>query len=202
MSIGNLKDNGNKGNNFPYQLSVLKLLEQINASIGTIPGVDYETRTTTYRAIAAGSGYTINDILVRYDIIDVNTGLVTTTVWFNQTQQTVIPTPVPANIVPINDATSVTVINTSANPVPVTLPAGTSRVPSVVLVPANTALTNTVAGKKMVSMRVSGGNGQIGGVAIPNGTTLTYNATSENDTVGSISYQTGVGTTILITYLT
>jgi hypothetical protein len=51
-------------------------------------------------------------------------------------------------------------------------------------------------------MRVSGGNGQIGGVAIPNGTTLTYNATSENDTVGSISYQTGVGTTILITYLT
>ncbi|MBK7819455.1 MAG: hypothetical protein IPJ60_19375 [Sphingobacteriaceae bacterium] len=74
--------------------------------------------------------------------------------------------------------------------------------PSVVLVPANTALANTVAGKKQVSMRVSGGNGQIGGVAIPNGITLTYTATSENDTVGSISYQTGAGTTILITYLT
>jgi len=29
MSIGNLKTNGNKGNNFPYQLAVLKLLEQI-----------------------------------------------------------------------------------------------------------------------------------------------------------------------------
>jgi len=29
MSIGNLKDNGNKGNNFPYQVGVLELLGQI-----------------------------------------------------------------------------------------------------------------------------------------------------------------------------
>ena len=29
MSVGNLKTNGNKGNNFPFQLAVLKLLEQI-----------------------------------------------------------------------------------------------------------------------------------------------------------------------------
>jgi hypothetical protein len=29
MSVGNLTDQGNKGNNFPFQLSVLQLLEQI-----------------------------------------------------------------------------------------------------------------------------------------------------------------------------
>ena len=29
MSIGNTKDNGNKGNNFPYQRAVLELLGQI-----------------------------------------------------------------------------------------------------------------------------------------------------------------------------
>ena len=29
MSVGNLKDNGNKGNNFPYQVGVLELLGQI-----------------------------------------------------------------------------------------------------------------------------------------------------------------------------
>jgi hypothetical protein len=29
MSVGNLTDSGNKGNNFPYQLAVLQLLEQI-----------------------------------------------------------------------------------------------------------------------------------------------------------------------------
>ena len=34
MSIGNTKDNGNKGNNFPYQLAVLQLLEQIAAGGG------------------------------------------------------------------------------------------------------------------------------------------------------------------------
>lgn len=202
MSVGNLPTQGDKRNNWTWQNAVLQLLGQIDSSITALPGVDYETRTTTYRAIIAGPGYIIDDIIVRYDIIDVTTGLVSTTVWFNQTQQTVIAAPAPANIIPISDATSVTVINAPANPVNVTLPVGVSRVPSVVLVPANTALANTVAGKKQVSMRVSGGNGQIGGVAIPNGITLTYTATSENDTVGSISYQTGAGTTILITYLT
>ncbi len=33
MSIGNLKDYGNKGNNFPYQLRSLKALAAINKSI-------------------------------------------------------------------------------------------------------------------------------------------------------------------------
>lgn len=34
MSVGNLKDQGNKGNNFPYQLAVLKLLDAILAATG------------------------------------------------------------------------------------------------------------------------------------------------------------------------
>lgn len=201
MSIGNLKDQGNKGNNFPYQLAVLKLLDQINSSITALPGVDYETRTTTYQATAAGPGYSIGDILVRYDIINVNTGAIATTVWFNQTTQLVIAAPAPGNITPVEAPSSVTVINPPSNPVNVALPVGVSRIPSTVLVPANTAVTNTVAGKKQVSMRVSGGNATIGGVAIPNGTVLTY-AADGNDTIGSISYSTGVGTTILISYLT
>jgi hypothetical protein len=38
MSIGNLKDNGNKGNNFPYQLAVLQLLQKIaDCTCGTPP---------------------------------------------------------------------------------------------------------------------------------------------------------------------
>lgn len=111
MSIGNLKDQGNKGNNFPYQLAVLKLLDQINSSITALPGVDYETRTTTYQATAAGPGYSIGDILVRYDIINVNTGLVATTVWFNQTTQAVIVAPAPGNITPYLPPGNVTVTN-------------------------------------------------------------------------------------------
>ena len=67
MSIGNLKDQGNKGNNFPYQLKTLQLLGAINDGISALPGVDHESRTSTYQAIANGVGYSIGDIIIRYD---------------------------------------------------------------------------------------------------------------------------------------
>jgi hypothetical protein len=112
MSIGNLKTEGNKGNNFPYQLRSLQLLAAINDSINTLPGVDYETRTTTYEATADGIGYSQGDIVVRYDIINVATSTLVTEMWFNQTLQTTItPAPLAANLVPINAPSGVTVLN-------------------------------------------------------------------------------------------
>ena len=112
MSVGNLKTEGNKGNNFPYQLRSLQLLNAINESINALPGVDYETRTTTYQAINAGTGYSVGNIIVRYDIIDVATSTVVSTVWFNQTLQTTItPAPLAANLVPITAPSGVTVLN-------------------------------------------------------------------------------------------
>lgn len=111
MSIGNLKDYGNKGNNFPYQLAVLKLLDQINSSIAALPGVDYETRTSTYQAVANGAGYSTGDIIIRYDIIDVATSTIASTVWFNDTTQAVIGAPAPGDITPVSSPSSVTVIN-------------------------------------------------------------------------------------------
>ena len=99
-------------------------------------------------------------------------------------------------------ASTPVVLASDQSSIPVTLPAGVSLTPSLVNVPANTALTNTVAGKKQVSLRVaSGANATIDGVAVPNGTTVTFTATG-NDTVGAISYSTGVGTRIIISYLT
>jgi hypothetical protein len=41
MSIGNLKDNGNKGNNFPYQLAVLQLLGEIRDCVCNGPTPPY-----------------------------------------------------------------------------------------------------------------------------------------------------------------
>lgn len=114
MSIGNLKDQGNKGNNFPYQLKTLQLLGAINASISALPGVDYETRTTTYQATCTicGPGYSTGDIIVRYDIIDVATSTLSATVWFNQTLQTTItPAPLPGDLTPISAPSGVTVLN-------------------------------------------------------------------------------------------
>ena len=113
MSVGNLKDQGNKGNNFPYQLKTLQLLDAINQSISALPGVDYETRTSTYEAtVTVPTQYNQGDIIVRYDIIDVAAGTLLTTIWFNQTLQTtlLIP-PLPANLTPISAPSGVTVLN-------------------------------------------------------------------------------------------
>jgi hypothetical protein len=104
-------NSGDQGSFFKYQYGVLKLLESINASIGALPGIDYETRTTTYVAIAPGAGYVIGDIIVRYDIIDVATSTLAATIWFNQTTQTTIAAPAPATITPYLPPGNVTVTN-------------------------------------------------------------------------------------------
>jgi len=109
MSKGNLKDQSGKGTNFPFQLAVLQLLGDIQSN--TAVGPSYESRTTTYQATAAGPGYGIGDIIIRYDIIDVTTSMILSTLWFNQTTQAAILAPAPGNITPIAGPTSVTVNN-------------------------------------------------------------------------------------------
>lgn len=114
MSIGNTKDQGNKGNNFPYQLRTLQLLSSINDGIAALPGVDYETRTSTYQATCTicGPGYSTGDIIIRYDIIDVATQTLAAEMWFNQTTQGVIsPAPAPGDLTPISAPSGVTILN-------------------------------------------------------------------------------------------
>jgi hypothetical protein len=115
MSIGNLKDQGNKGNNFPYQLRTLQLLGAINDGITALPGVDHESRTSTYQAINNGVGYSIGNIIIRYDIIDLATGLLEATIWFNDTLQTQItPAPLAGDLTPVSAPSGVTVLNGAA----------------------------------------------------------------------------------------
>lgn len=111
MSKGQLNNPAGPRNNFGFQISVLQLLSAIQTAIGAIPGVDYETRTTVYQATAGGPGYSIGDIIVRYDIIDVATSTIVSTIWFNQTTQTTIVAPAPANLAPVSGPTSITVNN-------------------------------------------------------------------------------------------
>jgi hypothetical protein len=57
MSVGNLKDYGNKGNNFPFQLKVLQGIASILTAItGITINVDPEAKATTIiRATTAGT---------------------------------------------------------------------------------------------------------------------------------------------------
>lgn len=58
MSVGNLKDNGNKGNNFPYQLNTLKTLGLIAGS--TAAGATEATLLQVLAAIQSGQEYEQN----------------------------------------------------------------------------------------------------------------------------------------------
>lgn len=61
MSVGNLKDYGNKGNNMPYQLASLQLLDSILQAVSVSPLPPSSTRTpsltrvTTPGTVAAGA---------------------------------------------------------------------------------------------------------------------------------------------------
>ena len=58
MSIGNTKDQGNKGNNFPFQLRMLQLLAAIAGNTVPTPPVQRTpsfTRTKLAGTVAAGS---------------------------------------------------------------------------------------------------------------------------------------------------
>ena len=58
MSIGNTKDQGNKGNNFPYQLSNVQLLGEILSSVSPISGLATEaTLLQVLTAINNGQEY-------------------------------------------------------------------------------------------------------------------------------------------------
>lgn len=184
MSIGNLKDQGGKGTNFPYQLASVKLLDAIlQAILASGPNADREFRITTYRAIANGVGYSINDLISRTDIIDVATGAIISTLWFNETTGLTIAAP------PIGDLTPY-------QP-PLSLPT-VVRTPTISRV-TSAAGSPVAAGARSVSIANTGAaNGLVLGTTIKPGEVLTWSAGAQSDTLIAISYD-GTGTELLIT---
>jgi hypothetical protein len=188
MSIGNLKDQGNKGNNFPYQLAVLKLLDQIVANTGATSTMDRELRVTTYQAIVAGAGYSIGDIISRTDIINVATGAIISTLWFNETTGLTIAA------VPITDI------------VPYSPPA-TVTLPSVVRTPTFTRYTNTsgtvAAGARSVTIANTGNaSATVLGSTLKRGEVITFSAGAQSDTLTAIAWSAlGANNELIITVI-
>ena len=112
MSVGNTKDKGNNfGNNFPFQIAMLKLLGQISTNtMGA--GADYELITYSYKANKNGVGYSTGDLITRTQIVFVPTGNIVSTLWFNQSTGISLPGAPPiADIDAVLPATAVTVNN-------------------------------------------------------------------------------------------
>lgn len=212
MSIGNLRDQGNKGTNYPFQLAVLKMLEQINGSITALPGVDYETRTTTYQATATvGGQYSSGNIIVRYDIIDVATSTLAATVWYNQTLQTTILPPLPANLTPITAPSGVTVLNgplgaavniqDGGNSITVDGGTGVTRTPTLL----RTSGSGTIAAGaySMSFASVGTANATVGGMTLKPGETINFDAGAINNTLAAVTYNaTTAGAELIIITLT
>jgi hypothetical protein len=147
--IGNTNTDGVKKNNFPYQRAVLELLGKI-ANNTTSAGVDYEFRITPYKANKNGVGYSTGNFISRTDIINVATGTIVSTLWFNESTGLAIAAAPPiADLDPYIPPSSVTVSNlpaslgqaTMANSVAVVIASNQSVIPVAELPDATSTYT-------------------------------------------------------------
>ena len=215
MSIGNLKDQGNKGNNFPYQLRSLQLLGDILTAINNSGGgIDYELRVTSYKANKNGTGYSTGNFITRTDIMDVPTGTIVSTLWFNETTGLAIAAPPIADLDPYIPPSAVTVSNLPAalgqqnmansvsvviasnqSAVPVTLPTGAQTITSS----SETGSTNSpvAAGTTSVGFTTSSSFvGTINGIARAASTFYAFEA-APGKTLPTIAYTVTAGSMII-----
>jgi hypothetical protein len=186
MSVGNLKDYGNKGNNFPYQLAVLKLLDGILTAVATAAG-DRELRITPYKANKNGVGYSTNDFISRTDIVNAATGAIISTLWFNETTGLTIAAPPQVDLDPYIPPSSVTVTNL----------ASVTRTPSYIQ--ANAAGV-VAAGARSVTVYNSGTTAGVWlGTPIQPGVTLSFSAGGQADVLGAFAYTASATATLEIT---
>lgn len=201
MSIGNLKDQGNKGNNFPYQRAVLELLGQISSSSSACcPTAATEATLQQVLAAVQGGSLFFNNLVIdtggagcptncpTYSEVSVWNGVGFTITYYDANGAVVIPVGPLIYVNPqyvLNDILlQVTSINTP-----------TARTPAMFRTSASGTIT---AGKRSVSIRNAGSaNGVVLGANILPGEVVNFDAASLKDTLGAITYN-GTGTDLLI----
>lgn len=201
MSIGNTKDQGNKGNNFPYQRAVLELLGQISSSSsGCCPTAATEATLQQVLVALQGGSLFFNNLVIdtggagcptncpTYSEVSVWNGVGFTITYYDANGAVVIPVGPLIYVNPqyvLNDILlQVTSINTP-----------TARTPAMFRTSASGTIT---AGKRSVSIRNAGSaNGVVLGANILPGEVVNFDAASLKDTLGAITYN-GTGTDLLI----
>ena len=206
MSVGNLKDQGNKGNNFPYQRAVLELLSNISGgSGGCCPATNTLLQNTTAKdqtlqsiLAALGQGSTFYSNL----IVD-NNGTGNTysevRVWngtsFNPSQYYDASGALVSPILPLVYVNPQYVLNN----ILLQVVAVSNRTPTMI---RTTTSGTIIAGKRSVSFRNAGTiNATVLGASLLPGETVNFDAGSLKDTLAAIGYDAN-GTDLLITTLT
>lgn len=212
MSVGNLKDNGNKGNNFPYQLNTLKTLGLIAGS--TAAGATEATLLQVLAAIQSGQEYEQNLVIdqggvgcpancptyLQIRIWDTVNHVFLPPVYYNAAGAVVVPVGPVALVNPQyvleNILTQLTAINTAVSPVN-TVPGFTADTSSIVAQPVPT-------GVKAFSLLFRGTGGQLNGVNVPDGYRIDF-GNGKDPVVTAMTYlrpTAGTGQEVLISTLT
>jgi len=210
MSIGNLKDQGNKGNNFPYQVAVLQLLDQIATSSGGGCCPTAATEATLQQVLAAiqGGSLFFNNLVIdqggagcpgacpTYSEVNVWNGVGFTTTYYNANGGVVVPVGPLVYVNPqyvLNDMyLQLIAINTNTTTTPTVLTPTITRV---------TTSGTISAGKKSISVYNSGlANATVLTVTVKPGETYTWSTSLKGETLAAVAYD-GTGTELVITTL-
>ena len=206
MSIGNLKDSGNQGNNLPFQWKVLQGLQEIANQVGqpltcvddSVTICNENIDALTFTNIAGDDALNVNiaggvSLEVNLDALDDQVGI------YGYTD--------------VNDPTSVKAIKVDTNGVlaiqdnggSITVDGGTGvqRTPTF-LRPSGSNGTVALGTYSMSFASVGTGNAIVGGIVLKPGETLNFDAGAINNTLGAVTYDTttNAGAELIIITLT
>lgn len=231
MSIGNLKNSGNQGNNFPWQLKVLKGLQEIanqtslpltcvEDSIALCAGGNLLTSTT----IGADIGLDVN--IIGGVTLEVNLDAANDQVGVYGYVNGASGSPVPLNVnatgqVAIQDGGNsitvdgtvtanagtgnFTVVQTTASNLNATVVGGTgvSRTPTILRTSTNSSVAAGAYSMSFASVGTANATVGAGLTILKPGETINFDAGAINNTLGAVAYDSSaVGAELLIITLT
>jgi hypothetical protein len=202
MSIGNLKDSGNQGNNMPFQWKVLQGLQEIANQVGQpLTCVDdsvsicADGKILTGTNIGSATGLDVN--IIGGVTLEVNLDAANDQVGVYGYINGASGSPVPLNV----NATGQVAIQDGGNSITVDGGTGVSRTPTIL----RTSASSTVAAGTYSMSFASVGtvNATVGGQTLKPGETINFDAGAINNTLGSVAYNSSaVGAELLIITLT
>lgn len=187
MSIGNLKDSGNQGNNFPWQLKMLQGLQEI-ASQTAQPLTCVEDSVTICNAkidALTFTGGALNVNVASGVTLEVNLDATNDQVGIYGYVNGASGSPVPLNV----NASGVVAIQDNGSSITVDGGTGVQRTPTFL---RPTGLNGTIAAGafSMSFASVGTANAIVGGMILKPGETLNFDAGAINNTLASVTFDT------------
>jgi hypothetical protein len=196
MSIGNLKDSGNQGNNFPWQLKMLMgqqcacdALQEVVANTDDVEPLLIQILA----AIQAGTDYEAALVVDSADVtwLEIRVWNGTTfdpPVYYLAGSNTSGTPAFPITYINPNTYLAQLVSNTTSS----------LRTPGIATLTGSGLTTSGVYSFSIANIGTA--SGLVGGESIPAGMTISFDGGALNNTLGSISYD-ATGTTFIITYI-